>query len=164
MKKSKQKTSLKQASLCFLIKENQVLLALKKRGFGKDKWNGVGGKPNPGEEIEITAIRETQEEIGVTPKTLKRVATLNFYFPKDLEKEGWNQQVCVFLSDSWEGEPEESEEMKPKWFKFDKIPYKDMWVDDSHWLSKVLKGKKLTATFTFAKDESLQDFEIIEEI
>lgn len=162
MNKAKPKQPLRQATLCFLIKNNQVLLAMKKRGFGKDKWNGVGGKPNPGEDIESAAIRETQEEIGVTPKSLERVATLDFLFPSDLEKQGWNQQVCVFLVDSWEGESVESEEMKPAWFKFEKIPYKDMWADDIHWLPKVLKGKKLTASFIFAEDESLQDFEIIE--
>lgn len=157
------KQSLRQATLCFLIKENQILLALKKRGFGKDKWNGVGGKPNPGEDIEATAIRETQEEIGVTPKNLKKVATLNFYFPKDLEKQGWNQQVCVFLVDSWEGEPVESEEMKPSWFKLDKIPHKEMWADDIHWLPKVLEGKLLKANFFYKNNEDLQDFEINEE-
>lgn len=154
------KIHLRQATLCFLVKDNQILLAMKKRGFGKDKWNGVGGKPNPGEDIETTAIRETQEEIGVTPKSLKRVATLNFFFPPDLAKKDWNQQVCVFLCDFWEGEPEESEEMKPEWFKFSDIPYKYMWVDDIHWLPKVLEGKKLTANFTFAEDESLHNFEI----
>lgn len=161
MGKFKQQQPLRQVTLCFLIKDNQVLLALKKRGFGKDKWNGVGGKPNPGENIKETAIRETQEEIGVTPKTLKRVATLNFYFPADSEKLSWNQQVSVFLVDSWEGEPEESEEMRPAWFKYSEIPYKDMWADDKHWLPKILAGKSLKGNFTFNSDENLQDFEII---
>lgn len=31
-------------TLNFLIKDSQILLAMKKRSFGKDKWNGVGGK------------------------------------------------------------------------------------------------------------------------
>ncbi|MEK7504190.1 MAG: hypothetical protein AAB550_01680 [Patescibacteria group bacterium] len=37
---------MKQATLCFLVKDNQILLAMKKRGFGVGKWNGVGGKVN----------------------------------------------------------------------------------------------------------------------
>ncbi|MDD2822674.1 MAG: 8-oxo-dGTP diphosphatase [Candidatus Daviesbacteria bacterium] len=153
---------LRQATSCFLIKDNKVLLAMKKRGFGVGKWNGPGGKPNSGESIEETAVRETLEEIGVTIKSFDRVATLDFFFPADLAKKDWNQQVCVYLVTDWEGEPVETEEMKPAWFKYEEIPYKDMWVDDIYWLPQVLQGKKLKGTFSFTPDESLQDFEVIE--
>ena len=30
---------LRKATLCFLIKDNQILLAMKKRGFATGKWN-----------------------------------------------------------------------------------------------------------------------------
>ncbi len=33
-----------QTTLCFLLKGDEILLALKKRRFGTGKWNGVGGK------------------------------------------------------------------------------------------------------------------------
>jgi 8-oxo-dGTP pyrophosphatase MutT (NUDIX family) len=41
-------------TLLFLHKpdEQKILLAMKKRGFGEGKWNGVGGKREPGESIE----------------------------------------------------------------------------------------------------------------
>ena len=35
---------LRQATICLLRKNDEVLLAMKKRGFGVGKWNGVGGK------------------------------------------------------------------------------------------------------------------------
>ena len=35
----------------------RVLLGLKKRGFAKDRWNGFGGKVDPGETIEAAAKR-----------------------------------------------------------------------------------------------------------
>ena len=39
---------------------------MKKRGFGANRWNGVGGKMEANDTtIEETAKRETQEEIGV---------------------------------------------------------------------------------------------------
>ncbi|HET8669978.1 MAG TPA: NUDIX domain-containing protein, partial [Candidatus Saccharimonadales bacterium] len=47
------------------------LLAMKKRGFGINKWNGVGGKVDEDETIEQAAIRECQEEITVTPTTYR---------------------------------------------------------------------------------------------
>ena len=71
-----------------LIDDPKILLAMKKRGLGAGKWNGVGGKPETDETIEQTAIRECQEEIRVVPKNLKLVATLNFYFSK--AKSDWN--------------------------------------------------------------------------
>ena len=151
---------MKQATLLFLIKDNQILLAMKKRGFGQGRWNGAGGKPKEGETIIETAIRETQEEIGVTPKNISQVATLDFYFQNKPE---WNQQVLVFISNDWEGEISESEEMKPRWFEIDKIPFESMWPDDPFWLPLILKNKKIKAEFTFG-DKDIVLNQKVEEI
>ena len=37
---------------------------MKKRGFGAGKWNGFGGKVEPGETIVEAAVREVKEECG----------------------------------------------------------------------------------------------------
>ena len=63
---------MRKTTLSFFIKKNQILLAMKKRGFGKGKWNGVGGKVQRGETTKEAAIRETKEEIGVVPRSLER--------------------------------------------------------------------------------------------
>lgn len=158
--KEKTKTPLRQATLCFLLKDNSVLLAMKKRGFAAGKWNGSGGKPKDGDKsIEATAKREMFEETTVTPKKLKKVAVLNFYFE---EKTDWNQQVIVFITDSWNGNPEETEEMAPKWFRQDEIPYSQMWEDDPLWLPKVLDGKIVQGNFLFDENQKMQEHEIIE--
>ena len=135
--------------------DNEILLAMKKRGFGMGKWNGVGGKPDleKGDKTIIdTAIRETEEEIGVKPSNLKKVALLRFRFPYE---ENWNQDVYVFLTNNWEGELKESEEMLPKWFKTSEIPYQEMWDDDKFWLPHILAGKKLEADFIFKEGEKI---------
>ena len=46
-------------SQVYLLEDNdkQILLGLKKRGFGEGKWNGFGGKVQPGESIAQGAIR-----------------------------------------------------------------------------------------------------------
>ena len=54
------------ATLLFLVKDGQVLLIRKKRGLGAGKINGPGGKIDPGETPEQCAVRETQEELGIT--------------------------------------------------------------------------------------------------
>ena len=44
-------------TLLFVLRPGQVLLGMKKRGFGKGRWNGFGGKVHQGESIEKAAIR-----------------------------------------------------------------------------------------------------------
>jgi 8-oxo-dGTP pyrophosphatase MutT (NUDIX family) len=149
---------MQQASLLFLMKPGSILLAMKKRGFGVGHWNGVGGKPEGDETISQTAIRECKEEIYVTPKAIKERGRLNFYFPET--KKHWEQQVVVFTCEEWEGEPTESEEMAPKWFDIDKIPYDKMWVDDVLWLPKVIKGEYVKGNFYFGENEKLLKYEI----
>ena len=157
-----QRTPLRQVSLCLLLREGEILLARKKRGFGVGKWNGAGGKPEPGEPIERTAIRETEEEFGVTPRDLRRVATLDFFFPQTPEYAGWDQQVCVFVGEAWDGEPTESEEMAPRWFPLDALPLAAMWPDDVHWLPLVLAGKRLRAHFLYASADVIAEWAIEE--
>lgn len=151
---------LKQATLLFLIDGDKILLAMKKRGFGKGHWNGVGGKPEPSEPIDDAAIRECQEEIGVTPLRMTCVAYLDFYFPEQKAAQGWDQQVVVYLCEHWDGTPIETEEMLPKWYKISKIPYDSMWSDDKYWLPKVLAGQSIHAEFHFDNYENVADYTI----
>jgi 8-oxo-dGTP pyrophosphatase MutT (NUDIX family) len=153
------KSVMRQSTLLFLLKDNQILLAMKKRGFGVNRFNGVGGKPNPDENIFDTAIRETQEEINITPKNIIQVATIDFYFENNPQ---WDQQVLVYLTKEWEGEPIETEEMNPQWFDIDKLPFENMWPDDPFWLPLILSGKKLQAEFTFDQNSQILNQKINE--
>lgn len=153
------KLPLRQATLCFLVKGDRVLLAMKKRGFGKDWWNGVGGKPNPGEDIKMAAIRETQEEINVTPQVLCKRAVLDFYNP---HKPDWDQQVVVYFVSDWLGEAQETEEMKPKWFNKTDLPLDVMWPGDRHWLPRALAGTNIKADLLFGEDGGLVEFKVVE--
>jgi 8-oxo-dGTP diphosphatase len=145
--------ALRQVSLCLLLREGEVLLALKRRGFGVGKWTGVGGKPEPGEAIEATAVRETEEEIGVTPLDLRRVATLDFFFPH-VADEAWDQQVCDYIVHAWRGDPVETEEVAPRWFAHDALPFPAMWSDAPYWLPPLLHGEPVDGQFIF--DETQQ--------
>lgn len=140
-------------TLLFLRKDDQVLLAMKKRGFGEGRWNGVGGKVDGGETIEQALVREAQEEVGVTPLDHEKVADIRFdeYF-KGVPT---IMHVHVYVADSWEGEPTESEEMKPQWFAVGDVPYSDMWSDDEYWLPAVLDGKKVSADFTLDEHDAI---------
>lgn len=151
---------IQRATLLFLIKDRKILLALKKKGFGRGFWNGVGGKIEPNETPRSAAIRETQEEILVTPKDFKKVAALNFVFAKTDSTDVWMEKVLVYLCNNWEGKPSETKEMKPKWFNFSDIPYSKMWPDDIIWLPRVLVGKKIKAKFWFDENNRVKKHNI----
>ncbi|MDD5605788.1 MAG: 8-oxo-dGTP diphosphatase [Patescibacteria group bacterium] len=142
---------MRDVTLCFLVRGNKICLAMKKRGFGVGKWNGVGGKVQDGETIEEAAVRELREEIGVTTlvEDLENVGNIKFFFN---EKPDWNQRMYIYFVHRWTGNPQESDEMAPKWYKLDEIPYDAMWVDDPHWLPNVLRGEKIEGEFYFNQD------------
>ena len=159
----KQGIKLRDVTLCYLVSGNKVLIAMKKRGFGQGKLNGVGGKAKEGESIEQAMLRETAEEIGVRLKSYRKAGTIDFYFTVSSEDKDWNQRVHVFIADKWEGEPSESEEMKPEWVDKDKIPLDRMWPDDRYWLAKALGGKRIRAAFLFDGDENIIDHYVVEQ-
>lgn len=128
-------TPLERATLCFIIKDGRVLLIRKKRGLGAGKINGPGGKLEPGETPLQAAVRETQEEIGVTPLQLEERGVLHFQFT-----DGYSLRCAVFIARDLEGEPIETVEADPFWKPIAEVPYDDMWEDDRHWLPQMLDG------------------------
>ena len=122
---------------------------MKKRGFGKGLWNGIGGKIEKGESVVKAAKRELEEEIKVKGNKLSKRALLHFYFPDDPEKNEWNEDVHVFMVENWTGEPKETEEMSPEWFNISEVPYDKMWDADHLWMPRVLSGKKIEAWVAF---------------
>jgi ADP-ribose pyrophosphatase YjhB (NUDIX family) len=149
----------KKRTLVYLVKDGQVLLAMKKRGFGVNKWNGVGGKIELGETLKGSASREVLEEIGVkvAPRNLKRVATINFLFPEFPDDQDMNVKVYVYFAKRWSGDPAESEEMAPQWFTFDSIPYSAMWDTDLFWLEKALEGNLLRGDIYYKLDPKTKE-------
>lgn len=125
-------------TILFLRREGEILLAMKKRGFGEGKWNGVGGKVEGSETVLAGAVRECQEEIGVIPQSPKLVGRLIFYDKADPE---FCHDTHIFVATEWEGEPHETEEMRPQWFKETDIPYSQMWIDDHLWMPLLLQNK-----------------------
>ena len=144
---------MKNTTLLFLVKKDgdtitDICLAMKKRGFGAGRYNGAGGKVEEGETVEQAVTREVKEEIGVHVSDSTKVGELTFHFP---HKEEWNQLVHIYITENWEGEVTETEEMSPKWFRREVIPYDIMWSDDIIWLPYVLEGKYVSGSITFGE-------------
>ena len=142
------------ATLLFIIDDDQILLIEKKRGLGAGKINGPGGKLEGRETPEQCAVRECQEEIGVTARNPRYVGQHRFQFV-----DGYSIHVHVFISRDYEGTPVETDEAIPLWFPIDAIPYHRMWADDALWLPLVVDGKTVSGDWIFDGDD-IVDFRL----
>lgn len=66
-----------------------------------------------------------EEECGIRAIKPKQVGFIRFEFDKQVEKRILH--VHVFVANNYSGKIVESDEMKPKWFNIDEIPYEEMW-------------------------------------
>jgi 8-oxo-dGTP diphosphatase len=138
------------ATLCFLIQDEQILLIRKKRGLGAGKINGPGGRIEPGEEPHECAVRETSEEVGLTPRNVQNRGELHFQFA-----DGYSLHCAVFVAHEFTGDLIETDEALPIWTPLDSIPYDEMWADDIHWLPGVIAGGTFRGYFHFDGEKML---------
>lgn len=138
------------ATILFIIKDGQVLLIEKKTGLGAGKINGPGGKIEPGETPLEAAIRETQEELMVTPHSPRKLGELQFAMSDHVDI-----HCHVYRADDYSGIPTETDEAKPVWTALDAIPYDRMWEDDRHWLPLVVEEMSFLGRFAFDGERML---------
>mmetsp|Transcript_6564 Transcript_6564/g.7944 ORF Transcript_6564/g.7944 Transcript_6564/m.7944 type:complete len:174 (-) Transcript_6564:762-1283(-) len=137
----------------FVLQPGRVLLGMKKRGFGKGKYNGFGGKVEPGETVLQAAQREFSEEACIEMNDPLEIGTIYYkYEPSEQGEDPMELKVHVFVASAFTGEIKETEEMIPHWLSSDNIPFDKMWSDDIHWYSHLLKREKFSAYFHFEKD------------
>lgn len=130
-------------TVCIIHQHPKILLGMKKRGFGAGRWNGFGGKIEEGETIEDALKREVLEESGLKIKDFEKVGIITF----DFQNGHRTAEVHFFKTRDFEGDLIETEEMNPKWFHIDEIPYEEMWSDDIYWMHLLLEGKKFKGKF-----------------
>ena len=123
-------------TILFPIQGPNVILGMKKIGFGEGWFNGYGGKKKLGEKYREGAIRETYEESGLVVRGLTHVANLHFYFDDEL-----GVVSRAYTSTDFTGTPIETDEMKPALFPIDQIPYDRMWPADKFWVPAALDSE-----------------------
>ncbi|KAL9642590.1 hypothetical protein ABK040_011155 [Willaertia magna] len=181
-------------------KTKQILLGLKKRGFGANRLNGFGGKIEDKETIRGATLREFIEESGLCPSNkdndLIKRAVLYFEFldqsetifevhvysifdfddkievtevlngDNNLETEFEETDSSIVKNIEWIGKLEETEEMKPEWFSYDKVPFDSMWPDDKHWFPYLLgypkekQNKYFRGHFIFTDFDTIKSFKL----
>jgi 8-oxo-dGTP diphosphatase len=143
------------ATLLFVVRGDEVLLIRKKRGLGAGKINAPGGRLEAGETPAAGAVREVQEEVGVTPLEPVELGQLSFQF-----SDGYSLFCHVFRADACLGTAHATDEADPLWTPLGAIPFAEMWADDVLWVPHLLAGRGFAGRFIFEGD-ALLDHELV---
>jgi len=140
--------------------KREVLLGMKKRGFGIGKWNGYGGKQEMGESMIQCAVRELEEESGI--QLSEDLMTPIGYLHFTMRESKKIMHVHVFETHiSGDICAVETDEMRPQWYQEDCIPFdEDMWADDPLWFPLFLSGQTFNGKIVFSDDSTIVSHEI----
>jgi 8-oxo-dGTP diphosphatase len=139
---------MKLATLCYVFSGNKVLMINRNKrenDMHLGKWNGLGGKFNPGETPEECVIREVYEESGLLIKNpvLKGFLT----FPAFDDEEDW--YVFVFIANEFNGKLIESEEGELEWIEWEKVIDLPLWEGDKYFLEWLNQDRFFSAKFIY---------------
>ncbi len=84
---------------CVILDKNQNMYLLHRNKKGVVQWELPGGKVDPGESDEQTAIREIREELGVTVNLVRSLGMTQF------EENDTNHIYTWYLAEIQEGTP-----------------------------------------------------------
>ena len=149
---------MKFATLCYVRGDGKTLMihrVKKENDMHQGRWNGLGGKLEPGETPEECATREIYEESGL------RVASLNFKglltFPGFANEEDW--YAFVFVVREFEGELIDSPEGTLQWIDDAQLYDLDLWEGDRVFLNWLDKPGFFSAKFIY-KNGQFIDFDV----
>ncbi|MBN1299839.1 MAG: 8-oxo-dGTP diphosphatase [Melioribacteraceae bacterium] len=149
---------MKLATLCYVQHEGKTLMLYrnkKENDYHEGKWNGLGGKFDPGESPEECAVREVLEESGlfVTNPVMKGFIT----FPLFDGKDDW--YVFVFVFKGFTGQLIDSPEGKLEWIPDDKLTEINLWEGDKQFIPWLFDDRFFSAKFNY-KDGRFIDYSV----
>ncbi|XP_050540892.1 uncharacterized protein LOC126905334 isoform X2 [Daktulosphaira vitifoliae] len=133
-------------TLTMIIRDDEILLGMKKRGLGMGKWNGFGGKVELNESIEEGAIREVKEECGLDVIFMEKIGILEFDYIDSKELLEGHVYICSQFS----GNIVETED----------TPFDTMWIDHKYWYPLLLKKIPFKAYFKYKGHDKILDYNI----
>jgi len=136
------------ATLCYLMDGKNTLMlhrTKKKNDFHEGKWNGLGGKFEPGETPEECAIREIKEESGLLMENPRLHGFITF--PMFDGVKDW--YVFLFTSDKFSGELIDSDEGRLEWIPNDKLLELNLWEGDRIFIPWLFQEKFFSAKFVY---------------
>jgi 8-oxo-dGTP diphosphatase len=139
---------MKLATLCYVRKNGRTLMlhrVKKKDDIHEGKWNGLGGKFEPGESPEDCVEREIREEAGLKLRgpLLKGVLT----FPDFAKGEDW--YVFVFTASRFSGRLTDSDEGDLKWIPDRDLLKLNLWEGDKVFLPLLRRRGHFSGKFHY---------------
>ncbi|PWH13562.1 MAG: DNA mismatch repair protein MutT [Anaerolineae bacterium] len=142
---------MKLATLCYVKRDGKTLMIHRMKRAGDihaGKWNGLGGKLEPGESPEQCVIREVREESGLEIIQPRYHGLLVF---ADFKGEDW--YVWVFTAEHFHGTLTDSSEGQLAWISDEQILSLPLWPSDQVFLPWLKEDKIFSARFQYNGDE-----------
>lgn len=150
---------MKVATLCYLKEDGRTLMIhriRKANDMHLGKWNGLGGKLNPGETPEECVTREVYEESGleIVNPLLKGILT----FPKFAKNEDW--YAFVFVVYKFQGQLVDSKEGDLAWIEDERLLDLNLWEGDRIFMPWLDKPGFFSGKFVY-QDGQLIDHKVV---
>ena len=116
------------ATLCYIKQDSHTLMVYRNKkpnDMHAGKWNGLGGKFEPGESPEECILREVQEESGL--QICNPILHGLLMFP-NFKGNDW--YVFVFTAREFTGKLIDSPEGRLEWIPDEKLPSLNLWESD----------------------------------
>lgn len=149
---------MKLTTLCYIEKENQVLMLhrnSKKNDPNEDKWIGVGGKFEDKESPEECMLREVKEETGLELEQYQYRGLITF-----VSDEWETEYMHLFTADGWKGEIKDCNEGTLEWIDRDKIFDLNLWEGDRIFLKYLMEDKGFFTLKLVYEKETLSDYTV----
>lgn len=130
---------MKDTTLCYVQHAGKTLLlhrVKKENDLNHDKWIGVGGKFEAGEDAEACLLREVREETGLvlTSYAYRGVVTFRSAVWED-------ERMHLFTADAFTGSLIECDEGTLEWVDDALVPTLPTWEGDRLFLALLAKGE-----------------------
>ena len=136
------------ATLCYVKKNSKTLMlhrVKKAHDVHQGKWNGLGGKFEPGETPEECVIREVKEESGLTISSPRFKGVITF--PGFDGERDW--YVFVFVARRFRGRMIDSDEGRLAWVEDRRLLELPLWEGDRVFLPWLEEERFFSAQFIY---------------
>ncbi len=147
----------KETVLCYIIKDDKVLMLKKNEVLGdmnSSKWLGVGGHIENGEHPDDAILREVKEETGLTLSSYDILGTVKFFMNGK-----YSEKIYVYVGYDVKGEMIPCDEGTLEFVNKNELFNLPMWEGDKVFLKPLLANQKFKCSLYY-QDEKLIDSKI----
>lgn len=136
------------ATLCYVTEDDKVLMLhrnKKENDMHEGKYNGLGGKSEPGEDPYSCVVREIKEEAGIdiVPRYIANMTFENF-------TPGVDWEVHLFKAEGYTGSLIDCNEGDLHWIDKSKLLDLNLWEGDKIFLKHAFENRFFFGNFKYS--------------